>query len=90
MRGCSILEDGSLNVRDISLLSFLASSSFFLLASRTSASLSRSSSYHISSVISSSSPMTLSSKYLNVFDQLRLFLLGFVVMFVKTVFGFLP
>ena len=44
---------------------------------------------HLSSGISSSSPM-LSSKYLNVFDQLRLFLFGFVVMFDRVVFGFLP
>ena len=90
VRGCSMLEGGNLKVRCISLLSLLASSSFFLLASRTSASLSKSSSYHFSSGISSSSPMMLLSKYLIVFDQLRLFLLGFVVMFVKTVFGFLP
>ena len=88
--GCWMLVDGSLMIRGISLLSLLASSSFCLLASCTSASLSRSSSYHLYSDISSSLPMMLSSKYLNVFDQLRLFLFGFVVMFVKVVFGFLP
>ena len=85
-----MLVDGSLKIRGISLLSLLASSSFCLLASCTSASLSRSSSYHLSSDISSSLPMMLWSNFLNVFDQLRLFLLGFVVMFVKIVFGFLP
>ena len=84
--GCWMLVDGSVKIRGISLLSLLASSSFCLLASCTSASLSRSSSYHLSSDISSSSPMMLSSKYLNVFDQLRLFLFGFVVMFDRVVF----
>ena len=88
--GCWMLVDGSVKIRGISLLSLLASSSFCLLASCTSASLSRSSSYHLSSDINSSSPMMLSSKYLNVFDQLRLFLFGFVVMFDRVVFGFLP
>ena len=66
VRGCSMLEDGSLKVRGIWLLSLLASSSFFLLASLTSASLSKSSSYHFASGISSSSPMMLSSKYLKL------------------------
>ena len=90
VRGCSMLEDGSLKVRGFSLVSLLASSSFFLLASRTCASLFKSSLYHFFSGISSLSPMMLTSKYLNGFDQLRFFLLGFVVMFIKTVFGFLP
>ena len=88
--GCWMLVDGSLMIRGISLLSLLASSSFCLLASWTFASLSRPSSYRLSSDISSSSPMMLSSKYFNKFDQLRLFLFGFFVMFVKVVFGFLP
>ena len=50
--GCWMLVDGSVKIRGISLLSLLASSSFCLLASCTSALLSRSSSYHLSSDIS--------------------------------------
>ena len=46
VRGSSIVDDGSLQVCFMSLLLLLASSNFFFFSSRTSASLSRSSSYH--------------------------------------------
>ena len=57
----SNLADGSLIMRGTSPLSSLASCSFRRFAFWTSASLSRSSSYHLSWLMSSSSPM-MSSK----------------------------
>ena len=60
-RGCSKLADGSFMIRGTSPLSCLASYSLRSLVALTSLSLSKSSSYHFSWLISSSSPMMLSS-----------------------------
>ena len=77
-------------MRGTSTISSLASFSISAFAALTSLSLSRSDCSHLSSLIRSSCPIMLSSKYaLIVLDQSRLLLCAFVVALLRAVLGFL-
>ena len=89
--GSSNLDDSNLITRGMSPVSSFASFSFLAFASLTSLSLSRSDWYHLSSLIRSSCPLMLSSKYAwIVLDQSRILLCAVVVALLRAVLGFLP